>query len=90
MKPVLTAWKYNIEVREVQGTGKTWMIFEDFLNKGIENPIKVDHIEINCNMHTSEKFYDGLNFCLVAEGSVRFEYSPVDGSKYAIIEDIND
>ena len=90
MNPYLTAFKYNIKVREQKNTGKTWILYENFLNDGIENPVFCDHIEFNCNLHTSERFYTGLGICMVANGKVTYQYSPVDGSKYIVLEEIGD
>lgn len=89
-KPYYSFFKYNIAVREQPNTGSTWFIYEDFLNKGIEDPIHIDHIEFDCNMFTVEKFYEGLGFGIIAEGRVTYDYDEINGNKYAVIKRIED
>jgi hypothetical protein len=87
MKPYLTSFKYNIEVREVPNTGKTWMVYEDFLNKGLENPKYTDHVELHkdCPMHTSERSYEGLGFGMVVEGKISYELNEITGKRFIYI-----
>jgi hypothetical protein len=85
-KPYLTAFKYNINVREIPNTGKTWIIYEDFLNKGVSNPVFIDHIETRGNLQTYEKTYPELGgFGMAVEGPVSFDLNELTGNRYAII-----
>jgi len=91
MKPYFSGFKYNIKVLEQPNSGETWLIYENFLEKGIKDPIKIDHIEIHegCNYHTSEKKYDGLGFAFIVEGKVTYELNELSGARYVFLVPIN-
>lgn len=85
-KPVKSFFKYDIRCRDIPNTGSTWLIWEDYLNKGFKDPISTDHIEINSDLFTIEKTIPDMGFGMVVDGLVRFDYSDIDGKKFAIIE----
>jgi len=80
---MLLAWKYDVTSRNRDT--ENWIIFKN-PDQGLEDFIKVDHIEIHTDIWTNEKDY-GLGFAIMAEGKVTMEKYPNNPTKqFALIE----
>lgn len=82
---MLICYKYNIEVRDTPGTGKTWMIYTNPRNGEYDDIIYTDHIEFRgVSLWTSERI-DGFGFCIFSEGEISKKIHPGTGRPYILI-----
>lgn len=81
---MLLAWKYDVTSRN--RTTENWIIYKNPDVTGLEDFIKVDHIEVHTDIWTNEKDL-GLGFAIMAEGKVTMVSYPNNPNKFfALIE----
>jgi len=79
-------FKYNIEVRDVPRTGKTWMIFKDYEGPDkYSDIIYIDHLEIKVPVTTIEKSQDGT-FGMICEGEIEQKTHHTQPNGYVVIK----
>ena len=82
---MILCYKYNIQVKDVPGTGKTWMIHTHANNGNYEELIYTDHIEFRgVPLWTTEK-NDGFNFGIMAQGDIKRKIHPGTGRPYILV-----
>lgn len=84
---MVIAFKYNIQVKEVPNTGKTWLLYENAEQGPNDNPTYTDHIETEKGVPvwTNEKAY-GLGFCMMCEGVITRKVHKGTGRPYILIK----